>query len=146
MSICIKCKREYRISPFYKAREKELEKTPQYKMRKKRYYETDKGKFCKSLEHHVYKTKGTPEELRHDLTFVEWECIVINQGNRCAICGCMFTELIKPERDCIIPLVKGGFLTFDNTQALCDHCNSVKHTSMYSGFGNRWRKAFKNEF
>lgn len=142
MQICITCKREYRISPFYKAREKELEKTQEYRNRKKTYFRTQNGKFQKSKEHHKYKT-DLDLKLQHDLTFKEWDCIVINQNNKCAICNTSFGYDCNPERDCIVPLSKGGYLTFNNTQALCKHCNSAKGTIVYSGLGNRWRLNFK---
>lgn len=140
MSICIMCKRAYRISPFYKARERELEKTPRYQARKC----TPKEKFAKSVSGHTRRTRNSNVSGSHDLTFVQWECILINQDNKCAICRNNFSELIPPTRDCIIPISKGGFLTLDNTQALCKHCNAVKHSSMYSGLGNRWRSKIIN--
>jgi 5-methylcytosine-specific restriction endonuclease McrA len=145
MIICIKCKREYRISPFYKAREKELEKTPRYKSRKKRFGITEKGKFNYSKEDHRSVSRKYNINVEHTLSFVEWNYILIMQNHRCAICMRVFSEDMKAQKDCIIPLSKGGALTFKNAQALCRHCNSSKNTSMYSGLGNRWRSKIKEE-
>jgi 5-methylcytosine-specific restriction endonuclease McrA len=142
MSICIKCKREYRISPFYKSRERELEKTPEYRLRKKRYYKTDKGRFEKSREHHVCRSRSGRQKQEHDLTFIQWACILINQRHGCAVCSNTFDDNNQPVLDCIIPLSRGGVLTFSNTQALCNTCNSKKQTRMYSGLGNRWRHKY----
>ena len=140
MSMCKKCKREYRLSPFYKSREKELEKTQKYKDRKIRYHKN--GGSTK----YSHKVKGLKvgNAGKHTLTEIEWDYILIKQENKCAICGCIFDNINKPQHDCIIPLSKGGVLEFKNAQALCIHCNAVKHTSMYSGLlGNRWRKHLK---
>jgi len=145
MTICKKCKREYRISPFYKAREKELEKLPEWKARKKKYDHSVKGSLHNSRYKHNDRLIKCGITLKNTITFVEWSYILLMQENKCAICRCEFTDSIKPERDCIIPMIKGGTLTFKNTQALCNHCNSVKHTSMYSGLGNRWRSKIKEE-
>jgi len=142
MTMCKKCKREYRLSPFYKTREHELEKLPEWKARKTKYAKTPKGKHYNSIESHNGYIKKYETKVINTLTFVEWKCILVLQDNKCAICMCEFTETNKAVRDCIIPLVKGGSLTFDNTQALCDHCNSVKNTRVYSGLGNRWRSVF----
>lgn len=143
MALCIKCKREYRTSAKYKEIERQLEKTPQYKLRKRRYYKTEKGKNYISLEEHRYRTRNTGNA--HDLTSYQWQTILYMQDFRCAICRNPFTTQEPAERDCIIPLSKGGSLTFENTQALCCHCNSKKSTKLYSGLGNNWRAKIERD-
>ena len=133
--ICKQCKRAYRISPAYRERERELERTPEYKARKKKYFASVKGKSYKSREHHIYKSR----DKVHTLTYLQWQYIISMQNNRCAICNTPFSEEIPPVRDCMIPLSKGGSLTLGNTQAVCCRCNSVKGTKAYCGTGNRWR-------
>lgn len=136
-SECKECKRKYRISPFYVEREKQLERTPEYRARRDRYRKTEKGKLIKSREHHSYQTRNSGKT--HTLTYLEWEYILSRQGKRCAICRCVFDDKIKAVRDCMVPLSKGGLLTLGNTQAVCTHCNAVKHDKAYSGLGNSWR-------
>lgn len=63
---------------------------------------------------------------RSTLTLEQWNMILAIQGNMCGKCHKQFSESNKPHRDHIIPVVLGGALTFDNTQALCKSCNSSK--------------------
>jgi hypothetical protein len=133
-TVCKSCKRSYRISPEYKLRESELEKTKPYKDRMKKYYSSKLGRQYLARDAHRHRSDILAKE--HSLTLKEWEYILDMQDHRCAICGCSNTL----ERDCIIPISMGGVLCFDNTQAVCKHCNSVKGTKAYSGIlGNRWR-------
>lgn len=142
-SSCRQCKRAYRISPFYRERERELERTPEWKARKKRYFQTDKGKFQMSREDHRYRTRNNKNPgAKHTLTYLEWQYILLKQENKCAVCGVSFDSDIKPVRDCMVPLSKGGFLTLGNAQALCFRCNTVKNSKVYCGFGNKWRMEF----
>jgi len=64
------------------------------------------------------------------LTLQQWEKILESQGNRCAICGKRFCKSRPPTKDHIVPLSKGGGLTFENVQALCHSCNSSKNASL----------------
>lgn len=145
IGVCKICAREKRISKESKEKEKLRETTGKYKQRKVRYANTEKGKLYFSKEAHRYITRLYGRKIEHTLTIDEWKSILEGQCNRCAICNVDFDFMITPEKDCIIPMSKGGALTFDNTQALCKHCNSVKRTKIYSGLGNRWRKSITNE-
>jgi len=113
-SMCKQCKRKYRISPEYKKRESELEKTNRYKSRTVVMGHRDRSSLPRCC---------------HTLTYIEWESILETQQYRCAICGCSDKKL---EHDCIIPISKGGALTFENTQALCNVCNSKKGSKLLS--------------
>jgi HNH endonuclease len=134
--ICKKCKRIYRTSESYHTKEIELEKTDPYKLRRRNYKHTIKGHHYQSRKSHNEKRKVIE---RGDLTYEQWNFILQCQDNRCAICMRPFSIELKSNRDCIIPLSKGGVLEFSNTQALCRSCNAKKHTSIYMGLLNRWR-------
>jgi 5-methylcytosine-specific restriction endonuclease McrA len=60
------------------------------------------------------------------LTAREWTEILGIQKNKCARCKRRFTPFLKPQKDHIVPLSKGGGLTMQNCQALCRSCNSRK--------------------
>jgi len=60
------------------------------------------------------------------LTGPEWRQIIRCQGGLCKICRVKFNAKVYPTRDHILPLSKGGYLTKDNTQALCRPCNTRK--------------------
>jgi 5-methylcytosine-specific restriction endonuclease McrA len=64
--------------------------------------------------------------LEATLTDEEWNQILILQNNSCGWCDCFFDDSNPPERDHVIPVSKGGALTFENVQALCRSCNSKK--------------------
>ena len=65
-----------------------------------------------------------------DLTLEEWENILDGQEHKCNICGSIFCDELRPDRDHIIPVVMGGILTKTNVQALCRPCNSSKGVSI----------------
>jgi hypothetical protein len=139
-TMCKSCKRNYRISPKYRERERELEKTQPYKERQRRFYSTAKGKSYASLEEH--RSSSSLSRNIHTLTHNEWNYIKDKQEHKCAICGVLETQETKLVHDCIIPLSKGGVFCFTNVQALCNHCNSVKGSKIYSDVapGSVWRK------
>ena len=61
------------------------------------------------------------------LTGEEWKQILRDQGGACLGCGGKFNSKFIPTRDHhIIPFSKGGYLTKENTAALCRPCNSRK--------------------
>ena len=62
-----------------------------------------------------------------DLTLEQWTIIIEEQGNRCKHCGKTFFIDVRATRDHIIPISKGGGLTYGNVQALCQSCNSRKN-------------------
>jgi 5-methylcytosine-specific restriction endonuclease McrA len=64
------------------------------------------------------------------LTRKQWGVILEMQNNKCAYCNKEFTPEFKPTKDHIIPLSKGGGLTFGNVQALCGSCNSKKQANV----------------
>ena len=67
-----------------------------------------------------------------DLTVEQWEGILSKQNYCCNHCGCEFTIVNPANKDHILPLSKGGGLTFDNIQALCRSCNARKCNKLES--------------
>jgi hypothetical protein len=111
---------------------------------RKRYREKDEERYLKLHAQQQRKTRKTPSgkvaESRHrhrraeltkktqcTLTLKQWDRILVMQSNRCADCKAAFSDENPPTKDHIIPLSKGGGLTFGNVQALCASCNSKKH-------------------
>ena len=91
----------------------------------KRYSRTPNGKHSMSRANHKRRTNA--ENVINDLTLEQWGIILKAQKNRCSGCNKRFTSKFPPEKDHIIPLSKGGGLTFENVQALCRSCNASKH-------------------
>jgi 5-methylcytosine-specific restriction endonuclease McrA len=58
----------------------------------------------------------------HDLTDVQWAALKTAWGG-CAYCGVTDTPL---QRDCVLPLSRGGRYTVDNIVPACRSCNASK--------------------
>lgn len=89
------------------------------------YRKTPEGAASVSRSHNNrrYKEKGA----ENTLTAEQWNKILELQNYICPICERQFTDALPPTKDHIIPAYFGGGLTFGNTQALCQSCNSKKH-------------------
>jgi len=48
------------------------------------------------------------------------------QGSRCALCGAVLRQLVKPQVDHIVPVALGGKSDKNNAQLLCQQCNLGK--------------------
>lgn len=60
--------------------------------------------------------------VEHDLTAEEWQALTAAWGG-CAYCGA--TE--RPvQRDCVLPISRGGRYTLDNVVPACGPCNASK--------------------
>lgn len=79
------------------------------------------------------KRREAIKKTPNTLTEKQWLKILQMQQNKCQMCGREFSDVLKPERDHIIPLSLGGGLTFGNTQALCHSCNSSKGSKCIIG-------------
>jgi hypothetical protein len=92
------------------------------------FRKTPEGKIAGAIHHHRRKTRllQTPATL----TLEQWLKIIADQENECNICHKPFNKKRFPHRDHIIPLTKGGGLTFENVQALCKSCNSKKYNNL----------------
>jgi rubredoxin len=127
-----KCKKYREDHPDEKkARGKQyyLDNSEDIKAYQKWYSKTPRGKIVASR--HDHRRRDRTKRVPNTLTLEEWEFIVASQNNRCSICGREFVKELPPTRDHIIPLAKGGGLTFDNVQALCRSCNGKKQDKIY---------------
>jgi hypothetical protein len=98
------------------------------RLNKARYKKTAKGKASTARYNHFRRSLDKTTE--HTLTTKQWERILENQGNRCNICKRKFSSRLSATRDHIIPVTKGGGLTYENVQALCRRCNSKKNAKL----------------
>ena len=65
--------------------------------------------------------------------------LLVVQDYTCPDCLELFTDELQPTLDHILPLSRGGLHTYDNTQLLCQSCNSRKkdkHPEVY--YGANW--------
>jgi len=99
-----------------------------YQKSNSNYIKTDKGRASLVRRRCIRETIGLG--IENTLTAEQFKKIIQLQNNRCIECNKPFTSKRKPTRDHIIPLSKGGGLTFENTQALCRECNSRKRDKM----------------
>lgn len=117
-------------------------------LKQREHYRENRESLCKShaIWHHTYykhtsKYRVTQSRNKHlrrtrenlvesTLTPLQWEKILESQSNKCSICGKRFCKSRPPTVDHIIPLSKGGGLTFENVQALCRSCNSSKNARL----------------
>ncbi|MBI1350822.1 MAG: HNH endonuclease [Actinomycetales bacterium] len=60
--------------------------------------------------------------VQHDLTGDEWTHLKSAWGG-CAYCGSADTHL---QKDCILPISRGGRYTLDNVVPACRSCNASK--------------------
>ena len=58
----------------------------------------------------------------NDLTDQQWKAMVAAWG-RCAYCGATGAPL---QRDCVLPISRGGRYTLDNVVPACRSCNTSK--------------------
>jgi len=102
------------------------------------YRQAPKGKMASKRHHHKRLTQKKNTEAT--LTEEQWYRILEMQHYRCnnQNCGKRFTKKRPPTIDHIIPLSKGGGLTFENVQALCGRCNSSKKDKMDPRFIQTW--------
>ncbi|UJP40303.1 HNH endonuclease [Cellulomonas palmilytica] len=58
----------------------------------------------------------------NDLTTAQWDALLAAWGG-CAYCGCTGRAL---QRDCVLPISRGGRYTVDNVVPACGPCNASK--------------------
>ncbi|GAB3749245.1 HNH endonuclease [Microlunatus parietis] len=69
----------------------------------------------------------------HDLTEVQWTALLSAWGG-CAYCGSDDAAL---QRDCVLPISRGGTYTLDNVVPACRSCNASKCNFEVTGWLRR---------
>jgi 5-methylcytosine-specific restriction endonuclease McrA len=75
------------------------------------------------------------QRVEHDLDDRNWADLVRAWGG-CAYCGVTGTDL---QRDCVLPISRGGRYTLDNVVPACPSCNASKCNSEVTGWLRRKR-------
>ncbi len=73
--------------------------------------------------------------VEHDLTPEQWAALQVEWGG-CAYCGKVDTRL---ERDCVLPISRGGRYTLENVVPACNSCNTSKCNQEVTGWLRRKR-------
>ena len=81
------------------------------------------------------KRKRRMDSVEHDLSDAEWAAIKAAWGG-CAYCGATDGPL---QRDCVLPLSRGGRYTLDNIAPACGACNASKCNDEVTGWLRRKR-------
>ena len=71
----------------------------------------------------------------HDLTDAQWAALTAAWGG-CAYCG---TTDVPLQRDCILPIARGGRYTLVNVVPACGSCNASKCSDEVTGWLRRKR-------
>lgn len=71
----------------------------------------------------------------NDLTLDEWEALLEAWG-ACAYCG---ADGVALQRDCVLPISRGGRYTFENVVPACRSCNASKSNDEVTGWLRRKR-------
>jgi 5-methylcytosine-specific restriction endonuclease McrA len=73
------------------------------------------------------------KRVEHDLTVEQWAALQTAWGG-CAYCGAAGTAL---QRDCVLPVSRGGRYTLDNIVPACRACNASKCNDEVTGWLRR---------
>jgi 5-methylcytosine-specific restriction endonuclease McrA len=84
---------------------------------------------------HARKRKRRMDRVEHDLTPQQWVALQDAWGG-CAYCGATGTPL---QRDCVLPISRGGRYTLDNIAPACRSCNASKCNDEVTGWLRRKR-------
>ena len=71
----------------------------------------------------------------NDLTPFQWDAIVAAWGG-CAYCG---TPALALQKDCVLPISRGGRYTLDNVVPACASCNASKSNDEVTSWMRRKR-------
>jgi len=81
------------------------------------------------------KRKRRMDRVEHDLSDEQWVALQETWGG-CAYCGVTDTPL---QRDCVLPISRGGRYTIDNVVPACRSCNASKCNAEVTGWLRRKR-------
>ena len=73
--------------------------------------------------------------VQHDLTEAQWVALQAAWSG-CAYCGAIGVSL---QRDCVLPISRGGRYTLDNVVPACRSCNASKCNDEVTGWLRRKR-------
>ena len=79
------------------------------------------------------KRKRRMDRVEHDLSDEQWTAIKAAWGG-CAYCGAADDSL---QRDCVLPISRGGRYTLDNIVPACRSCNASKCNDEVTGWLRR---------
>jgi 5-methylcytosine-specific restriction endonuclease McrA len=71
--------------------------------------------------------------VEHDLTSTQWGALQAAWGG-CAYCGATGKPL---QRDCVLPISRGGRYTLENVVPACASCNTSKNNDEVTGWLRR---------
>jgi 5-methylcytosine-specific restriction endonuclease McrA len=75
------------------------------------------------------------DAVEHDLTAEQWMALRAAWGG-CAYCGATDQAL---QRDCVLPISRGGRYTLPNVVPACGRCNASKGNAEVTGWLRRHR-------
>jgi hypothetical protein len=75
------------------------------------------------------------QAVEHDLTPAQWDALVEVWGG-CAYCGATGVAL---QKDCVLPISRGGRYTVTNVVPACGPCNASKCNQEVTGWLRRKR-------
>ncbi|WP_344688049.1 HNH endonuclease signature motif containing protein [Blastococcus jejuensis] len=81
------------------------------------------------------RRKRRMDAVEHDLSTEQWTALQTAWGG-CAYCGATGTPL---QRDCVLPISRGGRYTLDNIAPACGSCNASKCNDEVTGWLRRKR-------
>ncbi len=81
------------------------------------------------------RRKRRMDAVEHDLSDEQWTALQEAWGG-CAYCGATDRPL---QRDCVLPLSRGGRYTLDNIAPACASCNASKCNDEVTGWLRRKR-------
>ncbi|WP_307725671.1 HNH endonuclease [Knoellia locipacati] len=81
------------------------------------------------------RRKRRMDAVEHDLSDEQWAAVQAAWGG-CAYCGATDRPL---QRDCVLPISRGGRYTLDNIAPACGPCNASKCNDEVTGWLRRKR-------
>ena len=81
------------------------------------------------------RRKRRMDSVEHDLSPEQWSALKAAWGG-CAYCGATDKPL---QRDCVLPISRGGRYTLDNIAPACGSCNASKCNDEVTGWLRRKR-------